>query len=99
MTYAAALGAQEARPLPVDSAGTRCTAGGNGGGRISPSASAILAWDYGADSAVLTGAIVARSEAGWPGHDGATRPIPPSPHKGLSGGTVDTLWLQIDATR
>ena len=92
------LDAQRRLTAPVDSAGTPCSSGLNGSVMLSDRAQALYALDLGADSAVIVGVVIARSQSGWRGFFGSTQPIPPQPSGGpwAGGGTVDTLWLQID---
>ena len=68
---------------------------------LSTRAQALYALDLGADSAAIVGIVIARSQNGWQGFFGTSRPIPPQPSGGpwAGGGTVDTLWLQIDGVR
>jgi hypothetical protein len=95
-----ALGAQRRLTPPVDSAGTPCSSGLNGSVMLSERAQALFALDLGADSAAIVGVVIARSQSGWRGFFGTDQPIPPQPSGGpwAGGGTVDTLWLQIDGT-
>jgi hypothetical protein len=93
--------AQQRVRSPTDSAGTPCSAGESGTVFLSSRAMALYALELRADSAILTGAIIVRSQEGWRGFYGATRSPPPQPRGGpwAGGGTVDTLWLLINADR